>query len=213
MNNAPYPCLWFTQGAKEAAEFYCKIFPNSKIVSNNAMATFFTLYFLFLNGQIDAYSRLNNEVPKKLISKLNTANNNTVAMKVWEATPDGIRFKKWEASPAGKKVYASEAKVKKSIKAFSNMEGVVTSLSLPQGARLGYGVMVKINGEDFILAFGICTKNEVKQLQALEVNDKIVIKSRGVSHAPKYAFPILSGDYIERDQKILYKRPPNKGGC
>ncbi len=135
------------------------------------------------------------------------------ALKKWEATPEGIRFKKWEASPAGKKVYASEAKVRKYIKAFSNMEGVVTSLSLPQGAKLGFGVMVKINGEDFILAFGICTKNEVKQLQALQVNDKIIIKSRGVSHAPKYAFPILSGDYIERDQKILYKRPPNKGGC
>ncbi len=53
MNNAPYPCLWFTQGAKEAAEFYCKIFPNSKIVSNNAMATFFTLNnqtYMALNG-------------------------------------------------------------------------------------------------------------------------------------------------------------------
>lgn len=133
------------------------------------------------------------------------------ALKKWEASPEGIRFKKWEASPAGMKVYASVAKIRKSIKAFSNMEGVVTSLSLPQGARLGYGMMVKMNGEDYILAFGIESNNEFKQLKGLKVNDKIIIKSRGVSHAPKYAFPIVAGDYIERDQKIVYKRPPNKG--
>lgn len=133
------------------------------------------------------------------------------ALKKWEASPEGIRFKKWEASPAGMKVYASEAKIRKSIKAFSNMEGVVTSLSLPQGARLGYGMMVKMNGEDFILAFGIESNKEFKQLKALKVNDKIIIKSRAVSHAPKYAYPIVAGDYIERDQKIVYKRPPNKG--
>ena len=133
------------------------------------------------------------------------------ALKKWEASPEGIRFKKWEASPAGKKVYTSESKIRNSISTFSNMEGVVTSLSLPQGARLGYGMMVKMNGEDYILAFGIESNNEFKQLKGLKVNDKIIIKSRGVSHAPKYAFPIVAGDYIERDQKIVYKRPPNKG--
>jgi predicted 3-demethylubiquinone-9 3-methyltransferase (glyoxalase superfamily) len=53
MNNAPYPCLWFSEGAKEAAEFYCQIFPNSKIVSNNPMATVFLLNnksYMALNG-------------------------------------------------------------------------------------------------------------------------------------------------------------------
>jgi len=53
MNNAPYPCLWFSEGAKEAAEFYCQIFPNSKIFSNNPMATVFLLNnksFMALNG-------------------------------------------------------------------------------------------------------------------------------------------------------------------
>lgn len=133
------------------------------------------------------------------------------ALKKWEATPEGVSFKKWEASPAGKKVYTSESKIRKSIKSFSNMEGVVTSLTLPQGARLGYGMMVKMNGEDFILAFGIESNNEFKLLKGLKVNDKIIIKSRAVSHAPKYAYPIVAGDYIERDQKIVYKRPPNKG--
>ncbi len=164
------------------------------------------VYLLLAPVLLIAVLAFTNSSPK---SKGVTEKN--AALKKWEASPEGISFKKWEASPAGKKVYASEAKIRKSINAFSNMEGVVTSLSLPQGARLGYGMMVKMNGEDFILAFGIESNNEFKQLKALKVNDKIIIKSRGVSHAPKYAFPIVAGDYIERDQKIVYKRPPNKG--
>jgi hypothetical protein len=135
------------------------------------------------------------------------------AMKKWEATPEGIYFKKWEASAAGKKVYASEAKIKKSINEFSNMEGIITSLTLPAGSRVGYGVMVNINGEDYLLSFGIESNKEFDPLSKLKVNDKIIIKSRGVSHAPKYAYPILAGDYIEKNAKILYKRTPNKGGC
>ncbi len=164
------------------------------------------IYLLLAPVLLIALLAFTNTKPKEVTEK-------NAALKKWEVSPEGISFKKWEASPAGKKVYASEAKIRKSIKSFSNMEGVVTSLSLPQGARLGYGMMVKINGEDFILAFGIESNNEFKQLKALKVNDKIMIKSRGLSHAPKYAFPIVAGDYIERDQKIVYKRPPNKGGC
>ncbi|MCU0392040.1 MAG: YceI family protein [Thermoflexibacter sp.] len=133
--------------------------------------------------------------------------------KKWEATPDGIFYKKWEESPAGKKVYANEAKIRESIRDSTNMEGFVTSLSLPQGARLGFGVMVRINGDDYILAFGIEESNEFEQLRSLKVNDKIMIKSRNVSHAPKYAYPIVAGDYVERDSKIIYKRVPRKGGC
>jgi hypothetical protein len=33
------------------------------------------------------------------------------------------------------------------------MEAFVTSLSLPPGSRLGFGVMVRINGDDYILKF------------------------------------------------------------
>jgi hypothetical protein len=50
-------------------------------------------------------------------------------------------------------------------------------------------------------------------LHSLKVNDKIVIRSHFVSYAPKYSYPIVSGDYVERDSKIIYKRAPNKGGC
>ena len=134
-------------------------------------------------------------------------------MKRWEATPDGVMYKKWEASPAGKKVYGSEAKIRKSINDYTNMEGFVTSLSLPPGTRLGFGMMVKINGEDYILSFGLENNNEFEQLHRLKINDKIIIKSHTVSHAPKYSYPIVAGDYVERDSKVIYKRAPRKGGC
>jgi len=153
-----------------------------------------------------------------MLSNLAFANNeskldNKAALKKWEATPEGIFFKKWESSAAGKKVYASEARIRKSIKEFSNMEAIVTSLTLPAGSRLGYGVMVRIKDEDFILSFGPDLKNEFDQIRGLKVNDKIVIKSHSLSHAPKYAYPIVAGDYVERDGKLLYKRIPGKGGC
>lgn len=153
-----------------------------------------------------------------MLSNLAFANNeskldNKAALKKWEATPEGIFFKKWESSAAGKKVYASEARIRKSIKEFSNMEAIVTSLKLPAGSRLGYGVMVRIKDEDFILSFGPDLKNEFDQIRGLKVNDKITIKSHSVSHAPKYAYPIVAGDYVERDGKLLYKRIPGKGGC
>ena len=137
----------------------------------------------------------------------------SAALKKWEATPEGIFFKKWEASPAGKKVIESTSKIRKSINNFANMEAVITSLSLPTGARLGFGMMVNIDGEDYILSFGSDINKEFGQLRNLKVNDKIIIKSHSVSKAPKYAYPIVAGDYIESDGKIIYKRAPNKGGC
>ena len=74
-------------------------------------------------------------------------------------------------------------------------------------------MMVRISGEDFILSFGPENSNEFHQLYSLKINDKILIKSHVVSYAPKYSYPIVSGDYVERDSKIIYKRAPRKGGC
>lgn len=51
--NQIYPCLWFDGQAKEAAEFYCSIFKNSKIISTNPMVVIFELNetkFMALNG-------------------------------------------------------------------------------------------------------------------------------------------------------------------
>lgn len=165
-----------------------------------------------------ANREIKNETSKKSIPKTLNAAERKATLKKWEATPDGIMYKKWEASPAGKKVHASAAKIRKSIRDYTNMEGVVTSLSLPPGSRLGFGVMVRINGDDYILAFGPeksgkRIKNEFEQLHSLKVNDKIIIRSHSVSNAPKYSYPIVAADYVERDGKIFYKRAPRKGGC
>ncbi|RZJ51898.1 MAG: hypothetical protein EOO44_13475 [Flavobacterium sp.] len=168
-----------------------------------------------------ANNEIKNETSKKSISNPLSAVERNAALKKWEATPDGIIFKKWEASPAGKKVYASEGKIRKSLNNYTNMEGVITSLSLPAGSRLGFGVMVKINGDDYILSFVpeksdndfFNFNNEFQQLHSLKVNDKIIIRSHSVSHAPKYSYPIISGDYVERDSEIIYKRVPGKDGC
>ena len=173
------------------------------------------LPLVVVGGLVFANREIKNETSKKSIPKPLSAAERKTALKKWEATPDGILYKKWEASPAGKKVYAGEAKIRKSIRNYTNMEGVVTSLSLPPGSRLGFGVMVRINGDDYILSFGPekSDDNEFQPLHSLNVNDKIIIKSHSVSHAPKYSYPIVSGDYVERDSKIVYKRPPHKGGC
>lgn len=48
-----YPCLWFDGQAKAAAEFYCSIFPNSKITAENPLVVKWELDgkpFMGLNG-------------------------------------------------------------------------------------------------------------------------------------------------------------------
>jgi hypothetical protein len=170
------------------------------------------LSLIVVSGLVFANREIKNETSKKSTPKPLSAAERKAALKKWEATLDGIMYKNWEASPAGKKVYAGEAKIRKSIRDYTNMEGVVTSLSLPPGSRLGFGVMVRINDDDYIVKFEP-EKSQLEQLHSLKVDDKIIIRSRNVSHAPKYAYPIVSADYVERDSKIIYKRIPRKGGC
>lgn len=53
MTHTIYPCLWFDVQAQVAAEFYCTIFKNSKILSQNPIVTIFELNntrFMALNG-------------------------------------------------------------------------------------------------------------------------------------------------------------------
>lgn len=179
------------------------------------------LSLVVVSGVVFANREIKNETPKKSIPKPLSVAERKAALKKWEATPDGIMYKKWEASAAGKKVHASATKIRKSIMDYTNMEGIVTSLSLPPGARLGFGMMVRINGDDYILAFRpeksdkniLNFSDEFEQLHKLKVNDKIIIRSHSISQAPKYSYPILSVDYVEQDGKTIYKRAPRKGGC
>ncbi len=53
MTKQLYPCLWFDGRAKEAADFYCAIFPNSKIINDSGLVVNFELngqFFMGLNG-------------------------------------------------------------------------------------------------------------------------------------------------------------------
>jgi len=43
MSNPVYPCLWFDGQAKEAAEFYCSVFKDSRIISENPVVVQFEL--------------------------------------------------------------------------------------------------------------------------------------------------------------------------
>ena len=170
------------------------------------------LLLVVVSGLVFANHEIKNETAKKSTPKPLSAAEMKAEREKWEASPDGIKYKKWEASPEGQKVLAGAAKIRKHISDSSNMEAVVTSLSLPPGSRLGFGVMARIDGVDYIVNFAP-EKSQLEQLHSLKVNDKIIIRSHFVSHAPKYSYPIISGDYLERDSKIIYKRAPRKGGC
>lgn len=53
MKHSLYPCLWFDNQAKAAAEFYCSIFKDSKITMESPMVMHFELNgtkFMGLNG-------------------------------------------------------------------------------------------------------------------------------------------------------------------
>jgi len=167
------------------------------------------LSMLVFSGMLFANREIKDRTAKNLIRKPLTAAEKKAAMDKWYASPDGIKYKEWEDSPAGKKVYAGAAKIWKNTRDYTNMEAVVTSLSLPPGSRLGFGVMARINGEDYILRFD----DGPQQLKTLKVNDKITIKSHTVSYAPKYAYPIVWGEYAEQGGKVIYKHLPRKGGC
>lgn len=46
LSNTIYPCLWFNHNAKDAVEFYCRVFKNSRILSESPMVVMFEI-----NGQ------------------------------------------------------------------------------------------------------------------------------------------------------------------
>jgi len=170
------------------------------------------LPLVVVGGLVFANRGLKNETAAKPVAKPLTAAEMKAGRETWEATPDGILYKKWEASPVGKKVLSSAAKIKPHINAFTDMEAVITSLSLPAGSRLGFGVMARIDGEDYILRFEP-DESQLEQLRRLKVADKIIIRSQIVSHAPKYSYAIVRADYAQRNGKVIYKRVPPKGGC
>ena len=43
MTNQIFPCLWFDGNAKAAADFYCSVFTNSKIINDTPMVVIFEI--------------------------------------------------------------------------------------------------------------------------------------------------------------------------
>ena len=134
--------------------------------------------------------------------------------KKWEASPDGIKFNDWKNSPEGKKVQASYDKIKNEINAFTEMEAIVTSVTFqfpttnPSSPKW---LVVKINGENYMMQF---IPNDFEKLNSLKVNDKIIIKSRSAGFSHNHPYLILSSDYIEHNNKVLFERDLSKNdGC
>jgi predicted 3-demethylubiquinone-9 3-methyltransferase (glyoxalase superfamily) len=53
MIRAPFPCLWFDGNGRAAADFYCAVFPESRVLQDNGIVVSFELMgqqFMALNG-------------------------------------------------------------------------------------------------------------------------------------------------------------------
>ena len=134
--------------------------------------------------------------------------------KKWEASPDGIKYNEWKNSPEGKKVQASYDKIKNEINAFAPMKALITSVTFqlpttnPSSPKW---LVVKINSEDYLMQF---IPNDFEKLKSLKVNDKIIIKSKSAGFSNNHPYLILSSDYIEHNNKVLFERDLSKNdGC
>ena len=139
------------------------------------------LSLVVAGGIVFANHKIKNETSKKWPPKPLTAAEMKAGRERWEATPDGIMYKKWEASPAGKKVYAAEAKIRKHLRDSTNMEAVITSLSLPgrpicsdRGLARGRRVVLQ-NGGD-------CVQRLVRRVDRVRVDGRRVEGCAGRPH-------------------------------
>lgn len=171
-----------------------------------------TTYFLILPlamviGLVFANREIKNETkPSPKLLSIANKKANLDERKKWEASPDGIKYKEWEVSPEGKKVHASYDKIKEYIKAFANIEAVVTSITFKRANGKSSGpkwLIVRINGEEYMMQF---ISKDFQKLNSLKVNDKIIVRSRSAGYSPNHPYLIISGDYIARNNKILFKR-------
>jgi len=134
--------------------------------------------------------------------------------KKWEASPDGIKYKEWEVSPEGQKVHASHDKIKTYLKDFTDMEAVVTSVTFQREnatPSVPKWLIVSINGETYMMQF---SPKDFQRFHNLKVNDKIVVRSRSAGYSHNHPYLIVSGDYIARNNEVLFKRDFSKNnGC
>jgi hypothetical protein len=90
------------------------------------------------------------------------------------------------------------------------MEAVVTSVTFQRENTQSAGpkwLIVEIEGETYMMQF---IPKEFELLKSLKVNDKIIVRSRNAGFSHNHPYLILSGDYIAKDNKVLFKRVFNK---
>lgn len=175
------------------------------------------MIILMITAMGVVFANQNNKKASKLNPKSLAISNKKVdieAKKKWEASPDGIRFTAWKASPLGKKIQASYDEIKLSLHSFSKMEAVVTCINYQPPTTNTTGpkwLIVKINGEHYMMQF---IPREFELLKDLKVNDIITLKSRNAGLSPNHPYLIITADYIEHNNKVLFERDLSKiDGC
>lgn len=178
--------------------------------------TIYVLIFslVVISGFVFSFSTFANSEIKNDTTISSKPLSNLEKRKKWEASPDGIKFNEWKDSPEGKKVQASYEKIKNEINAYAEMEAVVTSVTFqlpttnPSSPKW---LVMKINDEDYMMQF---IPEDFQKLNSLKVNDKIIIKSRSAGFSNNHPYLILSSNYIEYNNKVLFERDLSKNdGC
>jgi len=168
------------------------------------------LPLVVVSGMVFANRETRNKIEPKPLSATEMKVRMVNDRKKWEASPDGIKYKAWEVSPEGKKVHADHDKIRKYIKDFSNMEAIITSVTFQHingKSSEPKWIIVKIDGEEYMMQFNV---KEFQQLNSLKVNDKIIVRSHSAGYSPNHPYLIVSGDYIEQNNKVLFKRDFSK---
>ena len=180
-----------------------------KIVTTLTIVLFVFSSQLFTNCEEKKETKtVSTTAPQPLTEAQQKANREARAK--WEASPDGIEYKKWQNSPEGKKIKASHDKIRKQLQEFTTMEAVVTSVTFEREGAKGKGpkwLLVQIEGETYMMQF---VSKEFEQLKSLQVNDKISLKSRSAGYSNNHPYLIIRGDYIAKDNKVLFKRDLSK---
>lgn len=179
------------------------------------IVTTLTIVLFVISGQLftnceekKETTTVSKTAPQPLTEAQQKANREARAK--WEASPDGIEYKKWQNSPEGKKIKASHDKIRKQLQEFTTMEAVVTSVTFEREGAKGKGpkwLLVQIEGETYMMQF---VSKEFELLKSLQVNDKISLKSRSAGYSNNHPYLIIRGDYIAKDNKVLFKRDLSK---
>ncbi|WP_231459916.1 MULTISPECIES: hypothetical protein [unclassified Pedobacter] len=167
-----------------------------------------------ISGLALAKGKFTNEGLKAEQRSKNLKHHRSDERKKWEASPDGVAYKNWTLSDAGISVRASHVEIADHIKNFTSMDAVVTAVNYQREHSKLKGpkwLVLKIGESQYMMQF---SPSEFLQLNQLRINDKIKVKSRSVGYSPNHLYLILSSDYIEHNNNVIFKRDTSQNnGC